>query len=152
MESQNKSSKNVVFAITILFLTGMMIGTIMGSVIPLYIENSSRISIAFKSIFALSFVIYIVEALLSIIGCYILLIKKTINLPLLLTAIIYCIEISANNMRFTFLPYDFNFMFKFNFGDIILGLGVNFLGLIFIFWWMKLKKINREIVVQNENN
>jgi len=55
-------------------------------------------------------------------------------------------------MKFTFLPFDFNFMFKFNYGDIILGLGVNFLGVIFILWWIKLKKISRAIVVQNENN
>jgi hypothetical protein len=130
----------------------MMIGTAVMLTLPLYIENSSHMSLAFKSIFVLSFIIYFIESLLSIIGCYILLIKKTVNLPLLLTAIIYCIEISANNIKFTFLPFDFYYLIKFNFGDIILGVGLNFLGVIFIFWWIMLKKISRKIVIQNENN
>lgn len=152
MELQNNSSKTVTFAITILFLTGIMIGMTAGRTLPIYLDNSSNLSLTFKSIFFLSFIIYFIEILLSIIGCYNLLIKRTVNLPLLITAIIFCIEISANNMKFTFLPFDFNFMFKFNYGDIILGLGVNFLGVIFILWWIKLKKISRAIVVQNENN
>jgi len=56
MELQNNSSKTVTFAITILFLTGIMIGMTAGRTLPIYLDNSSNLSLTFKSYFL--FILY----------------------------------------------------------------------------------------------
>lgn len=130
--------RHIVFPIAILFLTGMMAGISTAKFIPLYIQNATIIDNGSKTIFLIGFVLYFFETILAVSGSYILLKTGKVNFWLLMATIIFSIEISLNNLRLTFLPIDLHFLIKFNIGSAVLGFGPNFIGILFIFWWLML--------------
>ncbi len=131
---QNKSNK-IIFPIVTIFITGITVGMLTFSIVPLFIQNYSIIAPGLKTIIYMIFFLYFLENIFVLSGSYLMIKHNKINYFLLITALLYSITISVNGLKFAFLPFRLDFTLQYNSGNSIVGVGVNLIGLIFIIWW-----------------
>lgn len=133
------NKQRIVFSITTIFFTGMMAGIGSIRILPFIYSNFENISTSFKAALLLVLLVYLIEIVLSIIGNYMLLAKNKVNLFLFWLTIIYSCMMSVNLRNFSFIPFDLHISFQYHIADTSFGFGLNFIGILFIIWWIRLK-------------
>lgn len=122
------------FAVTSLILSGMIIQSGFALTNSIYQSNYSSMSLILKISFSTVCVFYIALLLSSVIGNYKLLKEARINAFLFFTCFLYSFEIFIHSVKFTFLPFEIGLMFNIPIFETKVGVGVNFLGLLFFVW------------------
>lgn len=133
---KNIGNKNKnLFVITFLVFWGINIGYTLGVSFPMFIN---RIRLEHNAIyigFLINYGIMLIETILATVGVFFLLKNRRKNIFLSLSLLVICFEYIVSGIKFTFLPFELGFTFSF--GQI--GLGINFIGLILLVWYLKLK-------------
>lgn len=121
--------------LTFLFLLGISICYILGVSFPLFVNRVRPEHGAIYIGFLINFGLILIETILATIGVFCLIKNRRKNKYLLLSLLITCLEYIISGMKFTFLSFELGFTFSF--GQV--GLGINFIGLILLIWYLKLK-------------
>lgn len=125
----------VVFSITVLSVTGAMLGMYFGVFVPNIIADFSFFSVAHKIVQIIVLLLYCFLAVFTALGNYIWLRQGQKNIFLRILTVLFCISIGIDGMKFHFLPFSFDLNLGFRVSDTYIQLGVNFLGVIFVFWY-----------------
>lgn len=133
-KSTGGNSRNL-FLITILILIGITVGFVFGTSLPMFLNRVKPEHGLIYSGFLANYGLVLIEAILAIVGTFFILKNRQKNIFLLLALLITCFEYIISGVKFTFLVFELGFTFSF--GQI--GLGINFIGLILLVWYFKLK-------------
>lgn len=131
----------IAFSITTLIVTGAMLGIYFGIILPNIISSYNQFSLFLKIVLLWILFMYIILAVLSVSGNYLLLTRDKMNVLLRILTVLFCITIGINEMKFGFLPFSLDLNLKFHAFDTNFRVGINFLGIIFIFWFNFLKDV-----------
>ena len=137
VESTNKTA----FSIAILILTGAILGTYFGVFFPKFISCFPSYSMAHKVIQSIILSLYCILAISVIIGTYVWLNQRRRNIFTQISTVIFCITIGIDGVKYHFLPFSIDLIFNFSFSSIHIQLGINFLGVIFVIWYNRIRDI-----------
>jgi|SRR5690554_2083141 len=135
MEKITGDNGRNLFVITVLILIGITVGFALGASLPMFLNQVTPEYGLIYTGFITNYGLMLIEAILAIVGIFFLLKNKRKNIFLLVSLLIPCFEYIISGVKFTFLVVELGFTFSF--GQI--GLGINFIGIILLVWYFKLK-------------
>lgn len=131
----NSNKGRIWFVVIFLFFLVSSIVYTLGVSLSVFINQVKPEHGAIYIGFLVHYGLMLIETILALIGVFVLLKNRRKNIFLLLSLLISCLEYIISGVKFTFLAFELGFTFSL--GRI--GLGINFIGLILLLWYEKLK-------------
>ena len=134
MEKEIGNKGRNVFVTTFLIFLGITIIYTLVASLPIFINRIKPEHGAIFIGFLVNYGLMLIETILAFLGVFFLLKKRIKTTFLLLSLLITSFEYIISGMKFTFLFLELGFTYSL--GKI--GLGINFIGLIFLVWYLRL--------------